>query len=43
MREAVSWGKVKGDARYVTIEGDATILLPLMYSALAERLKLAKR
>ena len=43
VREAVSWGKVKGDAMYVTIEGDATILLPLMYSALAERLKLAKR
>lgn len=37
LREAVSWGKIKEDARYVTIEGDATIILPLMISALLER------
>ena len=37
-REAVSWGKVKPDARKVTIEGDATITLPVVYSALMERL-----
>lgn len=30
MREAVSWGKVKEDAQYVTVEGDATITLPLL-------------
>ena len=30
VREAVSWGKVRTDARYVTIEGDATVLLPLI-------------
>ncbi len=30
MREAVSWGKVKEKARYVTVEGDATVLLPLI-------------
>ncbi|MFC2174405.1 deoxyhypusine synthase [archaeon] len=34
VREAVSWGKVKEDAKYVTVEGDATILLPLLVSAL---------
>ena len=36
MREAVSWGKVKEDASYVTIEGDATVLLPFMLAAVFE-------
>jgi len=30
IREAISWGKVKEDAAHVTIEGDATVLLPLV-------------
>lgn len=30
VREAVSWGKVKEQAKYVTVEGDATVLLPLL-------------
>ncbi len=34
LTEAVSWGKVKEKARYVTIDGDATIILPIMFSAL---------
>ncbi len=38
IREAVSWGKVKEDAKYVTVEGDATVILPLMVGALIERL-----
>jgi deoxyhypusine synthase len=37
-REAVSWGKVKETASHVTVEGDATVLLPLMIGALMERL-----
>jgi len=37
-REAISWGKLKEKADNVTIEGDATVLLPLMVSALFERL-----
>jgi len=37
-REAISWGKVKEKADNVTIDGDATVLLPLMISALIERL-----
>jgi len=36
--EAVSWGKIKEKADYVTINGDATVLLPLIISALFERL-----
>src|SRR4030042_2134723 len=36
-REAISWGKLKEKADNVTIEGDATVLLPLMISALFER------
>ena len=30
LKEAVSWGKIKEDAKYITVEGDATILLPLL-------------
>ncbi len=30
IREAVSWGKVKENAHYITVEGDATITLPLL-------------
>lgn len=37
-REAISWHKVKPNAPHVTIEGDATVLLPLMVGALLERL-----
>ena len=38
MREAVSWKKVKKQAKHVTVEGDATVLLPLIVGALIERL-----
>ena len=38
IREAVSWGKVKPDAKKITVEGDATISLPVIYAALRERL-----
>ncbi len=38
MREAISWGKVKEKASHVTVEGDATVLLPLIIGALIERL-----
>ena len=37
-REAISWGKIKEKADNVTIDGDATVFLPLMISALFERL-----
>ncbi|MGM0404610.1 MAG: deoxyhypusine synthase [Thermoplasmatota archaeon] len=30
IKEAVSWGKVREDADYITVEGDATALLPLI-------------
>ncbi len=33
VREAVSWGKVKEDADYITVEGDATVLLPLLLAS----------
>lgn len=33
IREAVSWGKVKEDAQYITVEGDATITLPMLACA----------
>jgi deoxyhypusine synthase len=34
LTEAVSWGKIKEKAKYTTIDGDATIVLPIMFSAL---------
>ncbi|MGD0510223.1 MAG: deoxyhypusine synthase [Candidatus Micrarchaeaceae archaeon] len=34
LEEAVSWGKIKEKGKYVTIDGDATIILPVMFSAL---------
>ncbi len=34
VREAISWGKVKPTAKHVTIEGDATVILPLIVSPL---------
>jgi deoxyhypusine synthase len=37
-REAISWGKIAERAENITIEGDATVLLPLMISALLDRL-----
>jgi len=37
-REAISWGKLKEKAKHITIEGDATAILPLMIAALMERL-----
>lgn len=37
-REAVSWGKIKEKAKYVTIEGDASIILPIMMGSLITRM-----
>ncbi len=37
-REAVSWGKIGKDAKFVNVEGDATVLLPIVYAALNERM-----
>ncbi len=40
LTEAVSWGKVKEKAKYVTIDGDATVLLPLMFASLEKKREL---
>jgi len=32
-REAISWGKLREKAKHVTVEGDVTVLLPLLYAA----------
>jgi deoxyhypusine synthase len=34
MREAISWGKVKRDAAQVTVDGDVTLCLPLLYASM---------
>jgi deoxyhypusine synthase len=38
-REAVSWGKISEKARRIMVEGDASVLLPLMISSLLARLE----
>jgi deoxyhypusine synthase len=38
VKEAVSWGKVKEGAKYVTVEGDATLIMPFMYGSLLQRI-----
>ena len=42
-REAVSWGKISEKARKIMIEGDASLILPLMVSALIIRIGKARR
>jgi len=37
-QEAVSWGKIKEKSKYVTIEGDASVILPIMIGSLMTRL-----
>ena len=37
-REAITWGKIKERAKHVTIEGDATVILPIMIASLMNRL-----
>ncbi len=34
LTEAVSWGKIRENAKYVTIDGDATIIMPVMLAGL---------
>jgi deoxyhypusine synthase len=38
-REAVSWGKLKATARHTTVDGDVTVLFPLMVGAALERIR----
>ncbi len=33
-REAISWGKINEKAKHITIEGDATVILPIIFAAL---------
>ncbi|NPV62534.1 MAG: deoxyhypusine synthase [Methanotrichaceae archaeon] len=39
LSEAISWGKISADARYVTVYGDATITFPMIVAATLSRLK----
>jgi deoxyhypusine synthase len=38
-REAVSWGKISAKAKRIMVEGDASVILPIMASALLSRLE----
>lgn len=37
LEEAISWGKLKPKARFVTVDGDATVILPLLAAAVLDR------
>jgi deoxyhypusine synthase len=37
-REAVSWGKINEKAKRIMVEGDASLILPIMVSSLITRL-----
>ncbi len=39
VKEGISWGKVKSDANRVTIDGDATVILPMLVGSLLQRVK----
>lgn len=39
LSEAISWGKISPQARYVTVYGDATITFPLMVAAALSRIE----
>jgi len=36
-REAISWGKISQNARHITVQSDATIVLPIIFNAVWER------
>ena len=38
-REAISWKKLKKSAKHTTVEGDATVILPILIASLLERIK----
>lgn len=40
-REAISWGKINEKARRIMVEGDASLILPIMVSALISRIEKA--
>lgn len=42
IHEAISWGKVNQKAQYITVQSDATIVLPIILNALYERLNSTK-
>jgi deoxyhypusine synthase len=39
LSEAISWGKISAEAKYVTVYGDATITFPLMVAATLGKIK----
>ncbi|MGZ4850742.1 MAG: deoxyhypusine synthase [Candidatus Bathyarchaeia archaeon] len=41
-REAVSWGKISEKAKRIMIEGDATVIMPIMTASLIDRLSKKK-
>ncbi|RLF67794.1 MAG: deoxyhypusine synthase [Thermoplasmata archaeon] len=42
MKEAISWGKLKETAPHLTVEGDATVLLPLIMASVNQNMEGSK-
>jgi len=42
-REAISWGKISEKAKHIMIEGDATVIMPIITSSLLTRLHKKKK
>jgi deoxyhypusine synthase len=40
-REAVSWGKINEKAKRIMVEGDASVILPIIVGALTSRIRKA--
>ncbi|MHA1236649.1 MAG: deoxyhypusine synthase family protein, partial [Candidatus Hodarchaeales archaeon] len=38
IKEAISWGKVTPDAKWIDVMGDVTLVLPLLISGVLSRL-----
>jgi deoxyhypusine synthase len=36
LKEAISWGKIKAQARHVTVEGDLTLIFPLIVAGVLD-------
>jgi deoxyhypusine synthase (EC 2.5.1.46) len=39
VKEAISWGKVKIDAKHVTVHGEATLILPFLFASMIRSIK----
>jgi deoxyhypusine synthase len=39
MKEAVSWGKMRGEGKWIDVMGDVSLILPILVTSLITRIK----